>query len=91
MSVYIISPVLNSSFTQVVETYRSKLCDDLPGPEGEEIARQRIERFANSIRPETFVVCRTSSDKWLALTCTSKDPIRVISVDLGCSAPRLSC
>lgn len=42
---------------QVVETYRSKLRDDLPGAEGEEIARQRIERFANSIRPEAFVVC----------------------------------
>lgn len=41
---------------KVVQTYRSKLRNDLPGPEGDEIARVRIERFANSIRPPAFVV-----------------------------------
>jgi len=63
----------NLVLRQVVETYRSKLRNDISGPEGEEIARQRIERFANSLRPESFV-----------------DPIHVLSVDLGCSAPRIS-
>lgn len=41
---------------KTVETYRSKLRDDLPGSDGDEIARQRIERFANKLRPPNFVV-----------------------------------
>jgi len=58
---------------QVVESYRSKLRNDVPGAEGEENARQRIEQFANSFRPEGFV-----------------DPIRVLAVDLGASAPQVT-
>ncbi|EJD03976.1 uncharacterized protein FOMMEDRAFT_167266 [Fomitiporia mediterranea MF3/22] len=63
----------NLILRQVVETYRSKLRNDLPGPEGDEIARRRIERYANTIRPASFV-----------------DPICILSVDLGSSAPRIS-
>lgn len=48
-------------FLQVVETYRSKLRNDLPGADGDEIARQRIERYANRIRPDSFVVSVQSS------------------------------
>ncbi|KAF8973719.1 maintenance of mitochondrial morphology protein 1 [Flammula alnicola] len=40
---------------QVVDIYRSKLRDDIPGIEGDEIARKRIETYANSIRPAGFV------------------------------------
>ncbi|THH11111.1 hypothetical protein EW145_g857 [Phellinidium pouzarii] len=63
----------NLLLRQVVKTYRSKLRNDLPGPDGDEVARRRIERFANSIRPQSFV-----------------DPIHILSVDLGSSAPRIS-
>ncbi|KAF7791948.1 hypothetical protein EIP86_002974 [Pleurotus ostreatoroseus] len=51
----------------------TKLRDDLPGPEGDEVARKRVEAFANKIRPPGFL-----------------DPIKVHSIDLGVSAPRLS-
>ncbi|KAH8120297.1 hypothetical protein DFH11DRAFT_1559364 [Phellopilus nigrolimitatus] len=63
----------NLILRQVVETYRTKLRNDLPGSDGDEIARRRIERFANTIRPQSFV-----------------DPIQILSVDLGSSAPRIS-
>lgn len=33
-----------------------KLCDNIPGSEGEEIARRRVEEFANKLRPAAFVV-----------------------------------
>ena len=36
---------------QITEVYRSKLRQDTPGDAGDEIARQRIEEFANKIRP----------------------------------------
>ncbi|RDB28992.1 Maintenance of mitochondrial morphology protein 1 [Hypsizygus marmoreus] len=62
----------NVLLQQVVESYRSKLRDDLTGPEGDEIARQRIEDYANRIRPPGFL-----------------DHIKIHSVDLGASAPRL--
>lgn len=39
-----------------MDVYRSKLKDDVPGIEGDEIARKRIEAYANSIRPAGFVV-----------------------------------
>lgn len=39
-----------------MDVYRSKLRDDTPGIEGDEIARKRIESYANSIRPASFVV-----------------------------------
>jgi len=46
----------SSKNSKTVETYRSKLRDDIPGVEGDEIARQRIEAYANLIRPPGFVV-----------------------------------
>ncbi|KAI5123634.1 hypothetical protein M0805_003448 [Coniferiporia weirii] len=63
----------NLLLRHIVQTYRSKLRNDLMGPEGDEVARRRIERFANSIRPQSFV-----------------DPIHILSVDLGTSAPRIA-
>jgi maintenance of mitochondrial morphology protein 1 len=47
-------PVL--SILQVVDAYRAKLRSDLPGAEGDEVARRRVEEFANKIRPASFVV-----------------------------------
>ena len=41
---------------KVVQTYRSKLRDDISGAEGDEVARVRIESFANRIRPPSFIV-----------------------------------
>ncbi|KAF8078458.1 maintenance of mitochondrial morphology protein 1 [Lyophyllum atratum] len=63
---------LNTLLRQVVDVYRSKLRDDLPGAEGDEIARKRIESYANRIRPPGFL-----------------NHIKIHSVDLGVSAPRL--
>ncbi|KDQ63774.1 hypothetical protein JAAARDRAFT_390741 [Jaapia argillacea MUCL 33604] len=45
----------NMLIGQVVQTYRSKLRDDLPGEEGDEIVRGRIEDFANKMRPTDVV------------------------------------
>ncbi len=42
--------------TQVVNVYRSKLRNDLAGPQGDEVARQRVEAYANRIRPAGFLV-----------------------------------
>lgn len=47
------------SLKQVVNVYRSKLRDNLPGAEGDEVARKRIEDYANQIRPPGFVVRNT--------------------------------
>ncbi|KAI0068263.1 hypothetical protein BV25DRAFT_1834508 [Artomyces pyxidatus] len=67
----------NAMLQQVAETYRLKLRDDLQGPEGDEILRQRIEDFANKVRPAGSL-------------CSLQDLIQVHSVNLGNSAPRLS-
>lgn len=48
--------LLTTMIAQVVEAYRAKLRDDRPGAEGEEIARQRVEQFANTVRPPGFLV-----------------------------------
>ncbi|KAK7058819.1 ERMES complex subunit mmm1 [Paramarasmius palmivorus] len=40
---------------QVVDVYRSKLRDDMPGIDGDEIARRRLEEYANKIRPVGFL------------------------------------
>ncbi|KAF9270378.1 maintenance of mitochondrial morphology protein 1 [Marasmius fiardii PR-910] len=40
---------------QVLNVYRSKLRDDLSGSAGDEVARQRVEDFANKIRPAGFL------------------------------------
>ncbi|KAH9486774.1 ERMES complex subunit mmm1 [Psilocybe cubensis] len=45
----------NTILQQVVAVYRSKLRDDVEGIEGDEIARKRIEAYANSVRPVGFV------------------------------------
>lgn len=41
---------------KVVESYRSRLRDDLPGLEGDEVLRRRVEDFANQVRPTGFLV-----------------------------------
>lgn len=41
---------------KVVESYRSRLRDDLPGLEGDEVLRRRVEDFANQVRPTGFFV-----------------------------------
>ncbi|KAI0735277.1 maintenance of mitochondrial morphology protein 1 [Earliella scabrosa] len=64
---------LNVFLQQVLEAYRVKLRNGLSGPEGEEVARQRVEDFANKMRPKGLF-----------------DYIKVHSVDMGSSAPRLS-
>ncbi|KAJ6519517.1 maintenance of mitochondrial morphology protein 1 [Mycena sanguinolenta] len=45
----------NMLFQQIVEIYRSRLRDGLPGTEGDEVARKRIEEYANKIRPPGFL------------------------------------
>ncbi|EED77249.1 predicted protein, partial [Postia placenta Mad-698-R] len=46
---------LNALLIQVLEAYRVKLRDGLPGAEGDEVARKRVERFANQMRPPGFL------------------------------------
>lgn len=73
--------------------YRSKLRDDLIGPEGEEVARQRIENYANQIRPPGFLVCthmKLLRDPNSHTFHPMQDYIKIHSVDLGVSAPQLS-
>ena len=43
--------------SQVLNAYRVKLRDGLPGSEGDEIVRQRVEEFANKMRPTGLLVC----------------------------------
>ncbi|TBU48379.1 maintenance of mitochondrial morphology protein 1 [Dichomitus squalens] len=64
---------LNVFVQQVLNAYRAKLRDGLSGPDGDEIARRRVEEFANKMRPAGLL-----------------DYIKVHSVSLGSSAPRLS-
>ncbi|KAI6132697.1 maintenance of mitochondrial morphology protein 1 [Pisolithus croceorrhizus] len=44
----------NSLARQVIDVYRAKLQNGLTGLEGIEVARQRIEAYANTIRPRNF-------------------------------------
>ncbi|KAH9937588.1 maintenance of mitochondrial morphology protein 1 [Fomitopsis serialis] len=46
---------LNGVLRQVVESYRVKLRDGLSGAAGDEVARKRVEEFANRIRPPGFL------------------------------------
>ncbi|KAJ3905472.1 maintenance of mitochondrial morphology protein 1 [Lentinula edodes] len=46
---------LNLLLHQIVGTYRSKLRNDLPGASGDEVARKRVEDYANKIRPASFL------------------------------------
>jgi maintenance of mitochondrial morphology protein 1 len=41
---------------QVVEVYRSKLRNDLPGLEGDEVARKTVEDYVNNVVPPGFLV-----------------------------------
>jgi maintenance of morphology protein 1 len=45
-----------NSLSQVVDVYRQKIRNDLPGIEGDEVARRKIEEYANRIRPPGFLV-----------------------------------
>lgn len=45
---------------KILETYRSKLRDDLPGAEGDEVVRRKVEDFANKMRPAALLVRFTS-------------------------------
>lgn len=40
---------------QVIDVYRAKLQNELTGLEGIEVARQRVEAYANTIRPHNFL------------------------------------
>lgn len=75
---------------KVVDSYRSKLRNDLHGSEGDEVARQRIERFVNSVRPSDFVVGELHFSVAVHLRRVLQDPIQILSVDLGNCAPRIS-
>lgn len=44
------------TLSQILETYRSKLRDDLPGAEGDEVVRRKAEEFANKMRPAALLV-----------------------------------
>lgn len=45
----------NSLARQIIDVYRAKLQNGLTGLEGIEVARQRIEAYANTIRPRNFL------------------------------------
>ncbi|KXN89878.1 Maintenance of mitochondrial morphology protein 1 [Leucoagaricus sp. SymC.cos] len=63
---------LNLLSKQAMDIYRLKLRGEKLGLEGDELARGKIEEYANRIRPPGFL-----------------DDIKIHSVDLGVSAPRL--
>lgn len=68
-----------------------KLRNGLSGLDGDEVARQRVEEFANKMRPTGFLVCFAFSAALAhSLTGRIQDHIKVHSVDIGASAPRLS-
>ncbi|KAJ3018028.1 hypothetical protein NUW54_g440 [Trametes sanguinea] len=46
---------LNLFLQQVLDAYRVKLRNGLSGAEGDEVARQRVEEFANKMRPAGFL------------------------------------
>jgi maintenance of morphology protein 1 len=48
--------VVDQIFHKVVETFRSGLRDNVPGADGDEIARKRIEDLANAVRPPALLV-----------------------------------
>lgn len=51
---------MQTYFAQVVDAYRNKLRNGMVGAEGDEVARQRVEDFANKLRPQGFLVRRNS-------------------------------
>ncbi|KAI5835851.1 hypothetical protein K523DRAFT_259604 [Schizophyllum commune Tattone D] len=46
---------LNSLVKQILNVYRSKLRDDLDGMDGDEVARARVEAYANRVLPSSFL------------------------------------
>ncbi|KAL1741480.1 hypothetical protein HDZ31DRAFT_84795 [Schizophyllum fasciatum] len=46
---------LNSLVRQILNVYRSKLRDDLDGMAGDEVARARVEAYANRVLPSSFL------------------------------------
>ncbi|KIY45404.1 maintenance of mitochondrial morphology protein 1 [Fistulina hepatica ATCC 64428] len=48
---------MNVLLRQILDVYRSKLCDDKTGSEGRDVALKRIEVFANRVRPASFIDC----------------------------------
>ncbi|TRM65767.1 hypothetical protein BD626DRAFT_452963 [Schizophyllum amplum] len=46
---------LNSLVRQILNVYRSKLRDDLDGMAGDEVARRRVEAYANRVLPSSFL------------------------------------
>jgi maintenance of morphology protein 1 len=76
---------------QIVDVYRSKLRNHLHGLEGDEIARQRIEEFANGVIPPGLLVSlQLYTSLWVSSDVDLQDHVKIHSVDLGVSAPRLS-
>lgn len=59
-------------FVQAADVYRAKLQNGLEGSEGNEVARARIEAYANKIRPRSFLVC--CPDFFLSLSSLNKHP-----------------
>ncbi|KAF9015316.1 maintenance of mitochondrial morphology protein 1 [Cyathus striatus] len=68
----------NVLFRQIANVYRSKLRDDLSGLQGDEIARKRIEDYANRIRPAGFMDHITINSVDLGVSAPSLFNARVI-------------
>jgi maintenance of morphology protein 1 len=76
---------------QVLDAYRSKLRDDLDGPDGDEIVRKRVEELANKMRPISVLVSPNTPNAHPSHSShPCQDPIKIHAVDLGASSPRLS-
>lgn len=73
-----------------MDVYRSKIRGDVDGIEGDEIARKRVEDYANSIRPKGFLVRVTHLLAWRDTDNCLQDQVTIHSVDLGISAPTLN-
>jgi hypothetical protein len=69
--------------TQVVDVYRTKIRGDVEGIEGDEIARKRVEDYANSIRPKGFLVRPTCLFVWSPLKITFRTMSPFIPLILG--------
>ena len=55
-------------YDEVLDAYRMKLRGHLPGLDGDELARRRVEEFANKIRPAGFLVRGVPPDPITRLT-----------------------
>ncbi|KAH7921795.1 maintenance of mitochondrial morphology protein 1 [Leucogyrophana mollusca] len=66
---------------QVAEVYRAKLKDDLTGINGNEVARKRIESYANSIRPRAFLDHITVHSVDLGVSAPQLSGARLVNKD----------